>query len=362
MAASQQRIIVVGGGIIGASIAYHLAVAGTSPMVFDCGPDDQRATPASWAWINASWGNPKAYFRLRMHSIGEWHRLGRELPSLPLKFCGSLTYDMPEAALLEYVERHGDWGYRIRLVEADEIARLVPLLRERPRFAAKCDDEGRVEPAEATQLLLAAAAERGASINRTARVARLRVDSGRVTGVDTGDGAITADEVIVAAGIGSPQLLASAGIDFPLDSPPGLLAHTAPLPPVLDRLIVSPHLELRQTAAGRLLAAFDFAGNIPAGLAEPGVAIIERVNAMLRLAEPVTLSHTTMGRRPTPKDGFPAIGRVGGLRGLYLAVMHSGVTLAPAVGAFTAEELISGRRDPLLEPYAPDRFFVGAIA
>ncbi len=68
------------------------------------------------------------------------------------------------------------------------------------------------------------------------------------------------------------------------------------------------------------------------------MAIIERVNAMLALAEPVSLSHTTMGRRPTPKDGFPAIGRVGGLRGLYLAVMHSGVTLAPAVGAFTAEE------------------------
>ncbi|MGO4842863.1 FAD-binding oxidoreductase, partial [Rhizobiaceae sp. 2RAB30] len=45
-----------------------------------------------------------------------------------------------------------------------------------------------------------------------------------------------------------------------------------------------------------------------------------------------------------------------GLNGVYVAVMHSGVTLAPAVGLFAAEEILSGRRDPLLAPYGADRF------
>jgi len=55
-------------------------------------------------------------------------------------------------------------------------------------------------------------------------------------------------------------------------------------------------------------------------------------------------------------DGFPAIGRPKGPHGIYIAVMHSGITLAPAVGRFAAEELLQGRRDPLLAPYGPSRF------
>ena len=57
-----------------------------------------------------------------------------------------------------------------------------------------------------------------------------------------------------------------------------------------------------------------------------------------------------------PEDGFPVIGRPARIGGLYIATMHSGVTLAPVVGELVALEVIDGTRDPLLAPFGPDRF------
>ena len=72
--------------------------------------------------------------------------------------------------------------------------------------------------------------------------------------------------------------------------------------------------------------------------------------------EDLAFDFYTIGHRPTPSDGFPVIGRPAGIAGLYLCVMHSGITLAPAVGLFAAEEILTGGRDPLLLPYGPERF------
>ena len=77
---------------------------------------------------------------------------------------------------------------------------------------------------------------------------------------------------------------------------------------------------------------------------------------MLAGAADLALDFHTVGYRPTPADGFPVIGRPAGTGGLYVSVMHSGVTLAPAVGLFAAAEILSGERSGLLSPYGPDRF------
>ena len=65
----RKNILVIGAGIIGASIAYHLARDGARVTILDAGQGGGIATRYSWAWINASWGNPEPYFRLRMRAI-----------------------------------------------------------------------------------------------------------------------------------------------------------------------------------------------------------------------------------------------------------------------------------------------------
>ena len=360
MTSAHPKIIVVGAGIIGVSIAYHLAKAGAAPVVVDS-TATWAATRGSWAWINASFGNPEPYFRLRMQGIAGWHRIFREIPGLPLSFPGSLSFDLSDADLNSYFAQHRAWGYRMEEAGAARIAELEPALREIPKRAAFCVDEGKVEPVEAADMLLAAAVANGARHLRET-VTSLSLAGGRATGVLTTNGRIEADQVVLASGTGTNALLSGTGFTLPLDRPKGILVHSKPLPPVLERLIISPGMEVRQTTAGRIVASIDYQKVRLDAAEATGAAIIARLNAMLRLPEQARLSHVTVTERPIPRDGFSIAGAVPGIAGLTLAVTHSGITLAPAIGSMLAAEILGAARDPLLRPFGPERFSHEAAA
>ena len=351
-----RRVIVVGSGIIGASIAWHLAKAGAAVTVIEAEQPGGIATRNSWAWINASWGNPEPYFRLRLRAMAEWRRLAAELPGLAVNWCGGLIWDLPEAELDAYAEERARWGHPIRRVRRAEILAIEPNLTDVPGHAYHVAGEGVAEPLAAAQALLGAAQAMGAEVLAGTPVKWLAEEGGRVTGVMTDDGVIHADETVVAAGVASAALLDSVGITLKMSAPAGLLSHSKPAPRLLNGLIMTPGLHLRQTAEGRLVAGTDFAGADPEGDAEALAASLQaKVEAMVKGAEGLGLDFFTIGHRPTPADGFSAIGRPRGRAGLYTIVTHSGVTLAPALGLFGAEDLLTGRRDPLLAPFHPDR-------
>lgn len=351
-----KRIIVIGSGIIGASIAWHLASRGADVTVIEAGAAGGLATRNSWAWINASWGNPLPYFRLRERSMLEWRRLDRDVPGLTVNWCGGLIWDVEPAALDAFAAEHASWGYGIRRVTRDEILRIEPNLRLAPEHAYHVAEEGMLEPLATAQAMLAGAEALGARLLEHAHVKWLVEDDGAVTGVMTDEGPIHADETVVAAGGGTQQLLDSVGVTLKLNTPPGLLAHTRPLGEVLRGLVMTPGLHVRQTAEGRLVAGTDFAGADPMdGAGELADSLMQMIRGQLIGAEEAELDFHTIGYRPTPADGFPAVGRPGGRSGLYAAVTHSGITLAPAIGLFAANELLEDNRDPLLDSYHPDR-------
>jgi glycine/D-amino acid oxidase-like deaminating enzyme len=352
------HVLIVGAGIVGASVAWHLARAGARVTVIEAGDSGGVATPRSFAWINASWGNPEPYFRLRIRAMAEWRRLAAELPEMPLRWCGGLCWDLPAEQLEAYAREHGGWGYGIRRVDGAEAGRLEPNLVAPPAFALHVAQEGAVEPDDAARTLLAAAGRRGATLIGGTAAAALAVTAGRVVAVETAAGRLSGDEIVLAAGVGTPALAGTAGVRLPLTMPPGLLVHSRPHAPLLNGLVLAPELHMRQTAAGRIVIGADFGGGDPgADPAATARASFEQARSMLRGADSLALDFHAVGGRPTPADGFPVIGRPGGLAGLTIAVMHSGITLAPAVGLFVAEEILTGRRDPLLLPYGPMRFF-----
>ncbi|WP_119421913.1 NAD(P)/FAD-dependent oxidoreductase [Desertibaculum subflavum] len=351
--AEPQHIVVIGAGIVGASIAWHLAAAGARVTVVEAGEPGGVATPCSFAWINASFGNPEPYFRLRLRSMAEWRRLADAVPGIPLAWCGGLKWDFAASERAAFLRQHLAWGYGVRAVDRAEAARLEPALAEPPDTAVHVAEEGVAEPRATALALLEDAVQRGAKLLVRAPVRRIATVGGRVTGIATADNTIAADHVVLAAGTGSPALAAGIGLDLPLLTSPGLIAHSRPIRRRLLRgLVMAPGLHMRQTAEGRVIAAAEFGGSDPGP--DPGAvaaAVLAKAASLLRDASGLALDFHTVGWRPLPADRFPVVGVPASAPGLYLAVMHSGITLAPAVGRFAAAELLTGHRDPLLAPY-----------
>lgn len=358
----KQNVLVIGGGIIGASFALHLAEAGADVRLLDANRErGGEATPNSWAWINASWGNAPDYFRLRQESIRQWRTLDRLVPGLTLNWCGGLLWDLPERDLLAYADERNAQGYAVRVVDGAEAQRLEPNLAHPPALALHVAEEGAVEPVHAVDRLLAAAQAKGAEVLHGTSVRWLIEKKNRIVGVMTEEGDLDADVVVLAAGAGSARLLRDVGQDFAMDEPPGLLVHSAPAPELLRGLVMAPELHVRQTPEGRLVAGSDFAGTDP-GENPQGAAdeLFAKVRAFVKGGDTLTFEKYTVGYRPTPRDGVSAIGRVPALEGLYLCVSHSGVTLAPALGSFGAAEIMGQGRHPLLAPFAPGRLLTRA--
>ena len=355
--ADRPHVLIVGAGIIGASIAWHLARAGARVTVVEAGEPGGVATPNSWAWINASWGNPEVYFRLRVRAMDEWRRLEHDLPDLDVAWAGGLIWDLPSNELEAFAVEHASWGYDIRRVDRAEVQRIEPRLAAPPDFALHAAGEGSVDPLAAARALLAAAQDLGATVVAHCPARSLDLSAGRVAGVATDTGRLDADEVVVAAGAGTAALAATAGFHLPMTAPPGLLVVTRPHDRLLNGLVMAPEMHVRQTPEGRLVAGADFGGSdLGDDAAATAAEAINTLKGMLKPSTSLVLDYHTLGHRPVPEDGFPAVGRVDGIAGFYVAVMHSGITLAPAIGRFVADEIMTGQRDALLEPYGPDRF------
>ncbi|MBB3567425.1 FAD-binding oxidoreductase [Rhizobium sp. BK491] len=353
---SPQKIIVIGAGIIGASIAWHLSRRGASVTVV-AQQTGGVATPNSFAWINASWGNPEFYFRVRHRSMAEWSRLKTDLPDIPLSWCGGLSWDLPEPELDAYVAQHHGWGYGIQPVNRATVAMLEPNLANPPDYALHVAEEGAVEPVAAAKLLLEDARRRGAILSSSVEVKGLLRQGERIVGIETSEGPMHADHVVLAAGAGTAALAASADILVPLETPPGLIVHSRPVGKMLNGLVMAPELHLRQTAEGRIIAGGDFGGTDPGDNPQAAAdALFAKVRATLKGGEALELDFHTVGYRPTPKDGLPILGSTGAAPGLYLAVLHSGVTLAPLVGLLAAQEIVDGSEAHELAPFRLSRF------
>jgi glycine/D-amino acid oxidase-like deaminating enzyme len=358
MTQSSPSIIVVGGGIIGASIAWQLTTRGARVTLIDAGAIGAVATACSFAWTNATAHNPKPYFNLRMRSLKEWDQLSAAIPDLPFRRTGTLYADFDGVDIEAFVANHASWGYDIRLITPEQARQYEPAVKVLNDPIALSECEGAVEATAAANLLATLARKAGAMVYTGVGIDSITVDGqGRVDGIMLNGAPITADEVIVASGAETPRIVGPLGVELPMTTPPGLLVHTKPTRPLVSRVLIAHQVHLRQRADGVLMAGADFGGGIGNDRSENAAQrVIEVMRETLIGGEDIELDHITLGYRPTPGDGFPVVGRPSHIDGLYIATMHSGVTLAPVVGRFVADEILDGRRDELLEPFGVDRF------
>jgi glycine/D-amino acid oxidase-like deaminating enzyme len=154
-----------------------------------------------------------------------------------------------------------------------------------------------------------------------------------------------------------------AGVSVPLKESEGVLVHTRPQPKLIDRVVLAPGIHCKQKLDGRVVVG----GPIVAGLGtaavgtatEPGEyskRILREAAQVLPGLRGVAVERVTLGRRVMPADEYPIVGFAASCPNLYIAAMHSGVTLAPLIGQLAALEILDGAQVSLLEPYRPARF------
>src|SRR6266851_2690393 len=139
--AARERIVIAGGGIIGANLAYRLAKRGAQVTLVERTRPAGGATANSFAWINSTYSKqPFAYFHLNRLGIEAWQQLDRELAGeLPLRWGGSVEWYADEAharPFREQIQHHQTWGYPAHLIAEPALRALEPHVEPGPVAAA----------------------------------------------------------------------------------------------------------------------------------------------------------------------------------------------------------------------------------
>lgn len=354
-----KHVLIIGGGIVGASTAFALSRAGARVTLLERHAPAAGASSKSFAWLNANYPDTEDYFSLRLAALAHYRELAADFDlSRLLRFGGSLWWEDEGEDFDAHVALLERFDYDCHVVERRDFAALVPAILNPPERALLAPREAGVDLAALTRWMLTQASAAGASVQTGSGVYGLETLGGRVVGARTALERIEADAVVLAAGTVTGSLLSTIGLHLPMANNAGLILRSAPQPALLDHVIMSPDVHFRQDPDGTILMGEIFSGAFEPGrdIAELRADVLGRVAQRLRTLEPLTIAQTTLGMRPMPVDGLPAVGTLPGLEGLHVAVMHSAATLGPLIGEMVAQEVLTGEAVPDLATFRPDRF------
>ena len=369
---SSMQIVVVGAGIVGASIAFHLSRRGAHVTVLDKARPGDGASGKSFAWINSFGKEPAHYGDFNHRSLDMWDRFGRRLNhDIGLRWGGRLTWTNTADEAEDLRQRVGLLnirGYATRMVDEAEMRRLEPGLTPGPFTAAAINDnEGMVEPPKVVDACPVHVTDYGGQLHANTEVTGFDIGPGnRIESIQTSEGSLPCDLVILAAGVDTTQLAVTVGVDVPQERSPAVVIRTDPQPTVLKKVpvIYAPPvegdhrtIELRQGTDG----VFMIGDSTRESEAEDDSQkhaddLLRRTARFIPALSNARAIPVPVGFRPMPVDGHPILGFTDLVPNLYLTVMHSGVTLAPLVGELSATEIVDGTKVDMFEPYRLRRF------
>lgn len=374
--ADKKHVAVIGAGIVGASIAYHLAKAGVTVTILERGEIAQRASRGTFAWINATWAKqPQSYHTFNQAGLAGWKKLQTEL-NIPVKWGGSIEWFPAEARqdkLALQIAEQVEWGEPATMLNSQALQELEPHVDfSSTDRAAYSPTDGAVDPVFAAQTLIENALKMGATLKTQCAVeSSTNTDSGK-TRLTTNCGEIDVDQFILATGADPEATKVLAGIHIPQRSTPGVIAITQPQPKLLNRILVAPGVHIHQRLDGRIVlgeqegapdteAHAERLKTRPTKFPHPDFAS-QHAMQILTIAEQYVpgildaeIEDVYIGWRPLPLDGHPVLGPSPANPNAYLAIMHSGVSLAPIVGDVVAKEIVTGESAEVLSEYRPNR-------
>ncbi len=363
--------VVVGGGLIGLSVAYYLAKAGASVTVVDRHDIEGKASPAGAGMLaplaEGTPPGPRLHFAIA--SLKMYPQFSRELkeltgidPELTSSGILRVAWTDEEATLLKsQVDLYRNMGLQVEIVEDAMLHSMEPQLSGEISFGVFSAEEAHVHTQRLLQALRKAGHILGISLKEASQVVSLMSSGGRVEGVVLADGTkVAADATVVAAGCWSGGVLASAGFSLKTEPVKGQIVELYAPEVQLHTVVFSHRGYIVPRRDGSFLVGAT--EELEGFRAEPtaggiGSVLSNGVQLIPRLAS-ATLYHLRTGFRPAVTDRVPVIGPWPGIDGLYVATGHyrNGILLAPATGFAMAEVITKGRSDLDLSPFSVARF------
>lgn len=413
---SGKRTVVIGAGVIGLATAYSLMKRGRQVVVVDQGEPGEACSKGNAGWITPSisapipapgltwtslkWmlssGSPlyiapgavpsmarwlwrfwrhcnqvdferglKAVAELNRRTMPLFEQLQQEGVSIELHRQGLLFAFLKDSymrGVLAEFDYYRQYGYQVpKPLSGSELRTLEPGLSASVTSGFLVGEEWHVRPETLSAGYLAKLKAAGCTVRTGASVRGIVASAGRVQSVDTTAGTEPADEVVVAAGAWTGEVVAQLGVRLPVQAGKGYSITVSGGGPTLKRPV---YLGEARVGCSPFDGAVRFAGTMELSGVNTNLDRRRIVGIRKGIAEYLTTPVAAdagvewVGMRPLTPDGLPMLGRVPGFTNAFVATGHAmlGVTLAPTTGEAMADLIVDGTADPVLAPFEPGRF------
>ena len=381
-------VLVIGGGIVGTASAYHLARRGLSVTLLDGEHVSWGASGRNLGLVWMHTRRPGPELELVWPTRRTIEELSGELDAdFGLQTGGSLiVFEREEQVPVfqEFVDSRQDLGLDIRLISGDDARAMMPMLPDTVIGASYCANDAQIDPGRYSPAFAKAARRLGVDIREGVRVQRLLAADGRIAGAETTDGPITAGTVVLAAGVWSPALAATVGVDLPIRAMRLQVIRTEPLPGHRLGHVYYGAMAVKQYTIFKSLPSFrpelfasdladrhglpllesasqhedgsfllglpmDYPG-LDQSVTLDGIALTAaRFTQALPALREARFAKTWAGLLPFTADNLPIIGPAPGVAGLFVAAGHVfGNAAGPTTGRLIAD-LITGQ-PPVVDP------------
>lgn len=350
-------VAIIGGGIIGSSIAYQLSKMGRKVIIIE---KDRLASQASSAAAGmlaaqAEIEEDGPLFQLALKGQAMFSALSGELyeyTGVDIEYVnkGMVKIAETEEIALEVkkqVAYQRKWDPKINWLDAKELQEMEPSLSPSVAGGMYLPNDGHVQPAKLTQAFSKAAVYFGAELRENTEVLSFIFENGQAKGVKTTNGVIHSEQVVVATGAWAAKLMRESGLDIHVYPVKGECFSVKSEKPIINTTIFSDkrcYLVPKQNGEiyiGATMIENTFDNKVtPEGIA----TLIERATQLVPPLKEAAWERVWSGIRPQTGDGTPYIGEHPGWKGLFVAAGHyrNGVLLSPVTGKLVAD-LLAGR-------------------
>ncbi len=373
-------VVVIGGGVIGASCAYYLAKHKIKVVLLEKRDPASGSSGACGGTIFLQTKSPGPNLNLALAGAERFRHLHEELAAdIEYRNHGGMIIIETETeydAMVRWAERQQGAGLDVALLDANQARGLETALSPEILGATFSPADAQVNPWHLTFAFIKSAQRHGAKVYTGVRVTGIQTKSQRIELVETDQGRISTGTVVNAAGAYAARIGALCDLDIPIKPRRGQLVVVEATHPLISRCMLSAHyiaakfnpdlarkgggVSIEPTAHGSFVlgSTREFVG-FDSRVTRAGIQHIARnVTSILPVLKGRNIIRVFAGLRPYTPDGLPILGPVAGLDGFVMAAGHEGdgIALAPITGEIIADLIANNRTDFPLEAYNLERF------